>query len=76
MLLRYILNDIESEHFTQALSRASALSWFAGRNDFDSMNNFSKGEQPIRVDSNLEQSKRAIAEAKSALDNLIGFLPS
>lgn len=65
----------ETEAFSQSLARSSALSWFAGHADFESMNNFAKGEQEVREDSNLEQSKRAIVEVKASLDKVITFLP-
>lgn len=65
----------ETEAFTQALARSSALSWFA-KNDFEAINNFEKGEFVAREDSNLEQSRRAIIETKSALDAALKFLPA
>jgi hypothetical protein len=65
------------ELLSQSLSRASSLSYMAGTADLDSMNNFdkSKASQDQRnVDSNLEQSRRAIQDAKSSLDRILDLM--
>eukprot|EP00978_Attheya_sp_CCMP212_P018805 scaffold51957_cov55-Attheya_sp.AAC.3 len=63
------------ETFSQAISRASSLSYMAGTADFDSMNNFAKGENNKAGTSNLDQSKVAIAEARDALGYIIRLIP-
>jgi hypothetical protein len=66
----------ELENFSQAYSKAQSLSYTAGVADFDAVNNFSKDEaKDVRNEnSNLEQTKRAIAEAKSNLDQMVSIL--
>lgn len=68
----------ELESFSQAYSRASSLSYAAGVADFDSVNNFSKEEADDGsfddVNSNLNQSKVAIAQAKASLDVIVALL--
>lgn len=65
----------ETESFSQSLAKSSALSSLAGYADFESMNNFAKGEQSLKSDSNLEQAKRAIVDVKSSLDKILALLP-
>lgn len=66
----------ELESFSQSLSRAASLSYTAGTADFDSMNSFSKGERGNRNEnSNLEQARKAIMEAKSSIDRMVSLLP-
>lgn len=66
------------EDFSQAYSRASSLSYTAGVADFDSVNNFSKEEADSGssedANSNLNQAKDAIGQAKSSLDVIVGLL--
>jgi hypothetical protein len=51
------------------------LSYTAGVADFDAVNNFAKEEADnINVDSNLEQAKEAISQAKSSLDGIVRML--
>jgi hypothetical protein len=66
----------ELENFSQSYSRASSLSYAAGVADFDSVNNFSKDDanKARNSNSNLEQTKEAIQEAKSSLDRLVNIL--
>lgn len=65
----------EVEAFSQAISRASILSYTAGMSDLDAVNNFEKGEERASGDdTNLEQAKRAIGEAKLSLDKVIDLL--
>lgn len=65
----------EVETFSQALSRASSLSYAAGIADFDSVNNFEKGkERETGEDTNLEQARRAIGEAKLSIDKVVTLL--
>lgn len=63
----------EVEKFQQAISRASAASYTAGVSDFDSINNFEQGKQSSG-DSNLEQAKRAIDDAKQSLSVIVSLL--
>lgn len=54
--------------FSQEMAKANSLSYTAGTADFDSVNNFAKGEANMNEgDSNLEQAKKAIKEANDAL---------
>eukprot|EP00984_Skeletonema_dohrnii_P003431 scaffold1165_cov126-Skeletonema_dohrnii-CCMP3373.AAC.5 len=56
------------ETFSQEMAKANSLSYTAGTADFDSVNNFAKGEASVNEgDSNLEQARRAIEEANKAL---------
>eukprot|EP00542_Grammatophora_oceanica_P013050 CAMPEP_0194029894 /NCGR_PEP_ID=MMETSP0009_2-20130614/3528_1 /TAXON_ID=210454 /ORGANISM="Grammatophora oceanica, Strain CCMP 410" /LENGTH=237 /DNA_ID=CAMNT_0038669713 /DNA_START=57 /DNA_END=770 /DNA_ORIENTATION=+ len=64
-----------SEAFSQALAKATSLAYAAGQ-DFDSQNNFEKGDSDRNDNSNLEQSRRAIEEAKKAIDGIVGMLQS
>lgn len=67
----------ELEEFSQAYSKATSLSYTAGIADLDSVNNFSKDEadESNRNDnSNLQQTKEAIKEAKRNLDGIILLL--
>jgi exonuclease VII small subunit len=50
------------------MAKANSLSYTAGVSDFDSVNNFAKGEANINEsNSNLDQAKNAIEEANKAL---------
>lgn len=65
----------ELENFSQSYSKASSLSYAAGTADFDSVNNFSKDAiNDTNSNSNLEQAKEAIAQAKGNLDTIVGML--
>jgi len=65
----------EVENFSKALAKASSLSYIAGMSDLDSINTFSKGEESSSDDSAfLEQSKKAIFEAKESMDKAIKIL--
>lgn len=67
----------ELESFSQAYSKATSLSYTAGVADLDSVNNFSKDdadESNRDVNSNLQQTKEAIKEAKRNLDVVIILL--
>jgi hypothetical protein len=56
------------ETFSQEMAKANSLSYTAGMADFDSVNNFAKGEANIEEsNSNLDQARRAIEEANKAL---------
>ena len=80
----YILNvtlniflKAEFEEFSQSYSKATSLSYTAGVADLDSVNNFSKDEASEinrDDDSNLQQTKQAITEAKRNLDGIILLL--
>lgn len=64
-----------AESFSQALSRATSLSYTAGVSDFDSMNNFAKDDsRSVEEDgSNLEQARKAIDEANMYLKKAVSF---
>lgn len=69
------LNCIEAvEIFSLSLSRASTLSYAAGTADFDSMNNFAKGDENNGAGSNLEAARQAIEEANDSLKKAVTFL--
>jgi hypothetical protein len=74
--LSLILTTVELELFSQSYSKAASLSYAAGIADFDSVNNFSKEEaqEARNGNSNLEQAKQAIGEAKDSLDRLVKIL--
>lgn len=61
------------ESFSQSISRATSLSYTAGTADFDSMNNFAKGEEN-GDGSNLEQAREAIKEANDALKKAVSLM--
>jgi hypothetical protein len=66
---------LESEAFSQAISKARSLSYTAGVADLDSVNNFSKDDaDKINKNSNLEQTRAAIGEAKSNLDRIVDMV--
>ena len=67
----------EFEAFSQSYSKATSLSYTAGIADLDSVNNFSKdeaNESNRDDDSNLQQTKQAITDAKRNLDSIIVLL--
>ncbi len=83
---------VQVENFQSAISRASSLS-YAASTDFDSVNNFEKGEKEnskkekdgsdsgaleqsksLSDNSNLEQARRAISEAKDSIDVIVSIL--
>lgn len=76
VILIFFLSFLELESFSQAYSRASSLSHTAGIADFDSVNNFSKEEADSVGDtnSNLNQARVAIGQAKSSLDVIVSLL--
>ena len=61
------------ESFSQSISRANSLSYTAGTADFDSMNNFAKGEQK-GDGTNLEEARQAIEEANVSLKRAVSLL--
>lgn len=64
--LDYYFSAVET--FSQEMAKANSLSYTAGIADFDSVNNFAKGEADVNEgNSNLEQARRAIEEANKAL---------
>ena len=67
---------LEMESFQQSMARAASLSYTAGIADFDSVNNFAKDDKNRKEDSNLEQARRAIVDAKTSLDHMVGMLDS
>jgi hypothetical protein len=64
----------EVESFQRSISRASAASYTAGMSDFDSINNFEKGTQSENGDSNLDQAKAAIEDARVSIENIVSIL--
>jgi hypothetical protein len=67
----------ELEEFSRSYSKATSLSYTAGVADLDSVNNFSKdeaSEENRDEDSNLQQTKEAITDAKRNLDCIILLL--
>lgn len=67
----------EFEAFSISYSKATSLSYTAGVADLDSVNNFSKdevNEVNRDEDSNLQQTKSAITDAKMNLDCIIKLL--
>ena len=67
----------ELEGFSQSYSKATSLSYTAGIADLDSVNNFSKdetSEDNRDENSNLQQTKKAITDAKRNLDVMIILL--
>lgn len=65
------------ESFSQAIARASSLSYTAGMSDLDSINTFAKGDEDALGDSaSLEQARKAIVEAKDAMDKALNILTS
>ncbi len=84
MLKRYVVEkidpDVLDEYYTQvenfqnAISRASSLSYAAGIADFDSVNNFEKDSKVSEENSNLEQARKAIGEAKTSIDQIVQYL--
>lgn len=67
--------SIAFESFSQSYSKASSLSYTSGVADFDSVNNFAKEDSDkVNVNSNLEQAKEAIVQAKTHLDTMVGLL--
>ena len=74
---KYVYKNKEFEEFSQALSKAASLSYTSGVADFDSVNNFPKeeaGDENRDSNSNLQQAKEAIKEAKGNLDRIIIIL--
>ena len=73
--LRFYFLEVDS--FSQALSRATSLSYTAGVADFDSVNNFAKDSENnnnLGGNSNLDQTKVAIKEANESLKNIVSIL--
>lgn len=64
----------EVETFEVAIASAASSSYTAGTADFDSMNNFEKGNQNDGDDSNLEQSRKAIVEASESINRILSIL--
>lgn len=73
--LATLISFLEAELFSQALARASSLSYTAGMSDFDSINTFEKGKEVSSADdSSLEQARRAISDARTSLDKCLSIL--
>uniref|UniRef100_A0A7S3PWG6 Uncharacterized protein n=1 Tax=Chaetoceros debilis TaxID=122233 RepID=A0A7S3PWG6_9STRA len=65
---------VDVEIFQVTLSRASTATYAAGMSDLDAINNFEKGQQRVESDSNLEQARRAIIEARDCVQRLVKIL--
>lgn len=88
LLKRNLVNEVDpdnletyfdySEKFSQALSKASSLSYMAGVADFDSVNNFAKGsESDVNNgdgNSNLDQTKQAIGDIQASLGKILSLV--
>ena len=73
--LATLISFLEAELFSQALARASSLSYTAGMSDFDSINTFEKDKEVSSADdSSLEQARRAISDARTSLDKCLSIL--
>ncbi len=64
----------EVESFQSAIARASAASYAAGMSDFDSINNFEKGAQNDLGETNLDQAKKAVEDARSSIEKIVVML--
>ena len=66
------------EQLLQVLSKAKSLSYTAGVADFDSVNTFAKGSDADILNgsgnSNLDQTKRAVGEARALLENILSLI--
>jgi hypothetical protein len=65
------------ETYSQAMSAAISLSYTAGTADFDSVNNFDKGQQELsisRADTSLDKARISILEAKRSLEVVVKLL--
>ena len=62
------------ESFSQLLSRAKTLSYSAGHNDFDSMNNFVEGEESGGGSKILDETKVTIDEATQDLKRALSYI--
>lgn len=71
-----LLLRTDVEQFSQSMSRASALSFMSSTADFDAVNNFEKNDRIVNENSNLEQARRAIVEARTAMDRILELLES
>ena len=75
--LSYIIAQIlriAVETFSQLLPRATALAYSAGHNDFDSMNNFAKGEESGEGSKILDATKEVIGDANVQLKKAVSLL--
>jgi hypothetical protein len=64
----------EVENFQGAIARAASSSYTSGVADFDAVNNFEKGDQKNKDDSNLEQARRSIIEAHASISRIVSIL--
>jgi hypothetical protein len=64
----------EVENFQGAIARASSSSYTSGVADFDAVNNFEKGDQNNKDDSNLEQARRSIIDAHVSISRIVSIL--
>jgi len=64
----------EVESFQRSIARASTASYAAGMSDLDSIINFEKGTQNNAGDSNLNQAKEAVEDAKVSIERIVYML--
>lgn len=64
----------EAESFSQLMSKAKTLSYTAGHNDFDSMNNFEEGKETGEGSKILDAAKEAIVEANGSLKKALSLI--
>jgi hypothetical protein len=62
------------ENFQQSIARAAAASYTAGIADLDSVNNFEKGSQSFNDESNLDQARRDIEDARKSMDGILNMI--
>jgi hypothetical protein len=64
----------EMESFQYSMNQADSLSYLSQTQDFDANNNFQKDDKNRKEDSALEQSRRAILDAKNSLERMAEML--
>ena len=64
----------EMENFQYSMNQADSLSYLSQTQDFDANNNFQKDDTNRKQDSALEQSRKAIVDARNSLQRMAGML--
>jgi hypothetical protein len=64
----------EMESFQYSMNQADSLSYLSQTQDFDANNNFQKDDKNRKEDSALEQSRKAILDAKNSLERMAEML--
>jgi hypothetical protein len=62
------------ESFQYSMNQADSLSYLSQTQDFDANNNFQKDDKNRKEDSALEQSRKAILDAKNSLERMAEML--